>query len=106
MALRQDPRLERESWGVGGQGEEVFVFGDDAAAAINLLTDNVAENASLLIYVVLLGAFQFLNHVDWQNGKGDELGMSVLQRRPGGFAMIFEDQNVFETPVLLQVEDT
>ena len=68
MAPRQDPGLEGESRSVGRDGEKVFVLGHHTCTSFGLLTNDVAENAALLVDVILLGAFQFLHHVDRKNG--------------------------------------
>ena len=67
MPLGKDPRLERESRRIGGDGHEVFVLGHHADAAVELLADDVAEDAPLFVDVILLGAFEFLDHVVRKN---------------------------------------
>src|SRR6202521_4699749 len=105
MLLRQDPSLKRKPRRVRSQGEEVLILGHNAKPRLRLLPDNVAEHATLLIYVVLLGPFQLLDHVDRKNGQCDQLRMRVLQRSPGRLPVILENQDVLKAPVLLQIKN-
>ena len=81
VALGQDPGLEREARRIGRDGEKSIVLGDHAHAGFGLLPDDVAEDAALLVNVILLGAFQFLEHVLGHNRQRDELPVGVLQGR-------------------------
>src|SRR5581483_7416374 len=87
------------------EGQELFIFGNDANAAVGFLANDVAEHTTLFVDVVLLGSFQFLNDIDWKNWKSDQLRMGVLERGSGRLSVILENQDVFEPAVLLQIEN-
>src|SRR5579871_961349 len=105
MLLGQNPGFERETGSVRSKCHEILILAHHASAAIHFLPDNVAEDATLFVQEILLGAFEFLGHVDGKNRQRDQLGVRMLQRRPGSLAMILEDQNVLKPAVLLQVEN-
>src|SRR6266849_2515049 len=105
MLLGQKPDLKREPRGVGSQGNELGVLGDDADLRFHLLADDVAEDAALFLLVIVLAAVHFLAHAlghDWQR---NQLRMGVLERRPGSLAVVLENQDVTEALVIFQVED-
>src|ERR1700730_6371009 len=105
MLLGQYPGLEWKTRRVGGESEKISIFSDHARAALSFLADNIAEDAALFVYIVLLRAFDLFGHINGKNGKRNELRMSVLERGAGGFSVIFENQDVFETTILLEVKD-
>ena len=46
MLLGQQPDLKREPWGVGSQGNELGVLGDDPDLRFHLLVDDVGSTLS------------------------------------------------------------
>src|SRR5205085_12223668 len=78
---------------------------DDADVDVQLLANDVAENVAFFIDEILLGALEFLDYINRKNGESDELRMGMFERRAGGFAVVFENQDVLEAAVFLQVEN-
>ena len=103
--LGKNPRLERKARSVGSERDEIFVLANDAHAGFDFLADNVAKNAAFFIHVILLGAFEFFASRAGNNRQGDQLRVRMLEGRAGGLAMILENQNVSEAPVLSQIEN-
>ena len=99
MLFGKNPGLKRKPRRVRRKRDEVFVLRNHAIADFALLLDNIAENAALLIDVILLGAFNFLGDVNRNDGQRNQLRMCVLHRCSSGVAVILENQNIFETPV-------
>src|SRR5579862_1611305 len=54
---------------------------------------------------MLASAVHFLGHALGNNRQSDKLRVSMFQRGAGGIAMVFEDQDVFEAAILLEVND-
>ena len=90
MSLGKDPSLEREPRSVGSERHEVFIFRHYPDSAFGFLTDDIAENATLFVDVILLGSLEFFEHVNGQNRQGNELRMGVLERRSGCLTMILK----------------
>src|SRR5215472_6473682 len=105
MAFGQNPGLKRKTRRIGAERHEIVVLRGYAHLGLQLLPDNVAEDAALFTAEVALGAIQFLNYLLGQNRQSDDLRMRVLQARACSFAMVLEYQDVLETAVLLQVEN-
>ena len=105
MLLRQDPGLEWKTRRVGSQGEKVPIFSDHASAGLGFLADDVAEDTTLLIHVILLRSLDLFGHVNRKNGQRNELRVRVLKGGASSLAVVFENQDVFETTVLLEVQD-
>src|SRR5207248_748911 len=70
-----------------------------------ILMHDVAEDAALLDLEVTLGAVDLLAHEVGHDRQRDQLRMRVLERRARGGAVVLEDQNVLQPPILLQIED-
>src|SRR5258705_12176455 len=96
MPLGKDPRFERESRLVRGKRHEVFILRHYADPAVSFLADDVAEDATLFVDVILLGSLEFLDHVDRKNRQSNQLRVRALQRGSSGFPLILEDQDVLE----------
>src|SRR5579872_5343604 len=106
MLLGQDPGFKREPRSVRSQREEVLILCNHASASLRLLPNYIAKHATLFVDVVLLGAFQLLDHVDGKNRQSNQLRVRMFQRRSGSLSMILENQDVLEPPVLLQIKNS
>ena len=58
-----------------------------------------------LAAIVPLGAVDLFAHEVGHDRQRDELRVRVLERRAGRRAVVLEDQDVAEAPILLQIED-
>src|SRR6266571_2726797 len=105
VPLGQHPHLEREPRGEGRDGEELGVLAHDPAPVADLLMDDVAVNAAFLILIVFTAAGDLVHHGGRDDGQRDQLRVRVLQRGPGGRAVVLEDQDVAEPGVFPQVQD-
>ena len=105
MGLRENPRLKRKSGCEGSDGDKGLVLGDDALLLLKLLSDDVTEDASILIMKVFLGPLNLFCHPDGQDRKGNNLGMGMLQGSASGCAGILEDENVSKPRVPSQIDD-
>src|SRR5450755_220307 len=82
----------------------MFVFADDALAGVALLADDVAKNAAFLFVVIMPTVVDLFAHAARDDGQGDELGVGMLEGSAGGFAMIFENEDVAEALVVFEIE--
>jgi len=72
---------------------------------LQLLGDNVAEDAALLLFEVLAPGPQFVEHpARHKRGRG-QLGVGVFELLAGAGSVVLEDADVFEAAVALQVLD-
>ncbi len=104
VAGGEDPRLAGKARGKGSEGHETVALRDEPAPGAALLAQDVAPDAALLALVVVGRAVQLLAHHDGDDGRGDELGVRMLERRARRLAVILEDQDVGEARVLLEIE--
>jgi hypothetical protein len=78
----------------------------DALALFFILAHDVAEDAALAFVVPLVGGTEFvLNASRYEDGRGD-LGMGVRPLVAGQSALIFENGDVLEPGIFLQIGDT
>src|SRR5262245_21728093 len=106
MPLGKNPGFEGKTRSVGRDGDKVLVLGDYTRAGIEFLADDVAKHAALFVDEVLLGAFEFLGNLPWQNGQRNQLSVGMLERSAGGLTVVLKNQDVLEALVLPQVKDT
>ena len=97
--FKREPRLKR------GDGNEFGAVGDDPHTTLRLLPDDVAKNAALLEFEILPGPINLLPHPLGHHRQGDQLGVGMLQRGACSLTVVLKNHNVFETPVLFQVQD-
>ena len=71
--------------------------------SLDFLVNHVAENAALFFIVVTLGVVHFFVNALRHNGQSDELRMGVFERSARRLAVIFEQQDVAEAPIVLQI---
>ena len=91
--------------GANGSMERNSAFWQTTRFSIeDLLVDDVAEDAALLQLEVELAAVDLLHHAPRHDRGGDELDVPVLQRGPGRLAVVLEDLDVAEAPVLGEVD--
>src|SRR5258708_536353 len=102
--FREQPHLEREARGVGRDADEVLVFADDALAGIALLADDVAENATLFLVVIMPAVVDLFANAARDDGQSDELRVRMFEGSAGGFSVIFEDKDVTEAFVVFKIE--
>src|SRR2546422_835295 len=105
VPLGQHPHLERKPRGEGRDGEELGVLPHDPAPVADLLMDDVAVDTAFLILIVFTAAGDLVHHVGRDDGQRDQLRVRVLQRGPGGLAVVLEDQDVAQPAVFPQVQD-
>jgi hypothetical protein len=105
MSFGKNPCFKRKSRGKGGDGEEGFIFDDDTVFPLELLSDNITEDAAVFIVKIVFGPFDFFNHSFRDDGKGDDLRMGMFQRGPRCDAVVFEDEDISKTPVTPEIDD-
>ena len=107
MLARQDPGLERHPRRERLDGEEALGRDHDPPAVLvgGILLDDVAEHAALLELVVAPRALELLHERLGNDGRGDELGVGVLERRPRAGAVVLEDEDVADAPVTVEIHD-
>src|SRR5713101_1617001 len=82
----EEPRLEREARGEGRQRDHVLALDDQARALLELLAEDVAEEAALAVVVVRARVIQLLQHLPRHDGCREELRVRVPdtpERLPG-----------------------
>ena len=78
MVLRQDPDLEREPGGKRHDRDKTVDFNDHAILHLDLLTDEIAENAALMSIVILARSDQFFFHALGIHRRCDQLRSAVF----------------------------
>src|SRR5882762_8475560 len=104
MGLWQQPHFKREPRSVRRKRDEVIVLANHSLAGFALLSDNIAENAALLLIVVVPTAVHFFAYSARYNRQRDQLRVGVLHRRARAFSVILENQHVAEPLVVLQIQ--
>src|SRR5437667_3226127 len=106
-----------ERWGLGSSHISKGNRGAKGAIAMNSWFSAItrtplsascrmmSEDAAFPVAVILFGSLDLLDDALGNDGKRDQLGVCVFERGPGGVAVVFENQNVLEAPVLFEVED-
>src|SRR5437016_5697287 len=105
VLLGQYPGLKRKARRVRSYADKMVVLADKANLGEKLLPDNIAENASLLVFVVFPGSPDLINHVSRNNGKRNELGMGMIQAGAGRLAVIFKKQDEPKALVFFKVQN-
>jgi hypothetical protein len=105
MGFGKNPRFKWKSGGKGGDGEEGFVFGDDAMFLLELLSNDIAKDTPVFIMKIGFGPFNLFAHSFRDNREGDDLRMGMFQRGPRCDAMVFEDEDVSEARVAPEIDD-
>ena len=80
--------------------------GPDASARVALLRQNVAVDATFLVFEMLPCAIEFFLDALGNDRQSDQLRMRVLQNRAGGFAVVLAQEQIPQTNVPSQIEDT
>src|SRR5689334_3183784 len=102
---RQDPRFIRNAGRIRTQGQVISATFDDALGLALLLLNDVAEDAALLAGEILASGAQFIEHpARNEHGRG-QLRSWVSEFLPGILAEIFEQADVLDAGVSLQIED-
>src|SRR5256885_16149296 len=102
MPLGQHPGFKWEARRIRRKRNKILILRNHARAYFALLANDVAEDATLFVAVILLRAIKFLDHLFGHDGQGNELAVRVFQRRARSFAVILENEDVTEAFVLLQ----
>jgi hypothetical protein len=103
MGFGKDPGFEWKPGGERGDGDERFVFGDNAVFLLKLLSNDVAEHAPVLVVEICLGPLNLFAQPPGDDREGDNLRMRMFQRRPCCDAMVLKDKDVPKTLVAPQI---
>ena len=103
----KDPQLKGKPGGERSQRDKVGAFDGDPMFGIQLLPQDVAEDAPLLPFVILTCPVQFVLETDRIDRQGDQLRSAVPEmplagRRP----VILKEQDIFKPGILLQILDS
>ena len=104
VPARDDPRLKGEARGEGRYGDDPVPLLDDPDLCGELLFDDGAEDALMVVIIIPVRPFHLFGYLYRDDRQGDQLGMRMLQRGPGGGTMIFEDHDETEAGILFQGE--
>jgi hypothetical protein len=104
-ALGQNPGLERKARSKGREGDEVLVFATMRTALLHLLPQHVAEDAALLVECNIAWRLPAPGPRAWAQWAARSVARGMLQRCSGGFAVVLEDHDVFESAVLLEIDE-
>src|ERR1035437_2845559 len=105
VALGQNPGFKGEARRIGREHGEAVGLTDQADAGCRLVADDVAEDAALLEIEKKFGGVHFFLDALGDDGKRDQLGMGMLERRARGVAIVLEEDDVAEATVLLEIVD-
>jgi hypothetical protein len=104
MDFGKNPCLKWKSGGKRGDGEEGLVFADDTAFLLKLLSDDITEDTPVFILKIGFGPFDLFGHPSWNNRKGDDLRVGMLQRGPSRNPLVFEDEDISKSLVTPQID--
>src|ERR1700723_380748 len=99
----ENPGFVGDARSVGAERNVVAAHFQDAHILAFFLRDDVAENAALFALEVVASSAQFVENTAWDEGGGGELRSWMREFLSGAFAVIFEDADVLEAAVALQV---
>jgi hypothetical protein len=105
VGFGKDPGFEWKPGSKGGDGDERFIFGDNAVFLLKLLPNNIAEDTPVFIMEICLGSLNLFAHPLRDDGKSDDLRMGMFQRGPCCNAVVFEDKDMSETLVAPEIDD-
>ena len=99
------PQLKRRAARERRKRDKVFVLRNNADFLRRLLMDDVAIHAPFFVIEIFPRAGFFLMDADRNHRQRHQLRMRMHEARAGGRAVVFENQNVFETRVFRQIDD-
>jgi len=106
MLLGKDPRLEGETGSKSGHRNEALIFADHSDLLLKLLSDDIAEDASVFIVKIVFGSFDLFTHSSRDDREGNQLGVGVLKGSSRGHAVVLKDEDISKPPVSSQIEDS
>lgn len=101
----QNPGFKRDARGVWAKGVVIALDIHDALAEFFFLADDVAENATLLVLVPFVRGNEFILDAARHENCGGDLGIGMDPFLAGLSALIFENSDVFEARVFLEIGD-
>jgi hypothetical protein len=78
MRFGKNPCLKWKSGGKRGNGKEGLVFEDHTAFMLELLSNDITEDAPVFIIEIVFGSFDLFSHSPRNDRKSDELRVGML----------------------------
>jgi hypothetical protein len=104
MGFRENPCLKWKSGSKRGDGKEGLILNDETALLLKLLSNDITEDAPVLIIEILFGPIHFFSHSPRDNRKGNELGVGMFQRSASRNAVVFEDEDISKPLIISQID--
>ena len=102
---RQDPGFIGHARSVRAKRQEVAAHFKHPLVLLQLLGNDVAEYAALLLFEVFAAGAQLIEHAARDERGRRELRVRVAEFLPGARAVVFENADVFQSSVVLEVLD-
>jgi hypothetical protein len=103
MGFRKNPCLKGKSRSKRSHREEGIVFEDEAALLLNLLPDDITEDAPVFIIEIIFRPLDLLCHSPGDDGESDDLGVGMFQRSPCCHSMVLKYENISEPLIILEI---
>src|ERR1700719_3558045 len=103
MAARHHPGLVRDPGRIGTKSNIVAANLDDAQSLSLLLSQNVAENAALFRLIVVAPGAQLVEHAARHERSCRQLRSRMFKFLSRPLSVIFEDADVLQAAVTLQI---
>ena len=93
----KDRRMEARERGVGEETDEILILVNDPDGLFDLAFEHIAHEASVMFFVVFACDASPVGRLVTDDGRGDELRVRMNDGASSGYAVIFEDDDVFDT---------
>jgi hypothetical protein len=103
MGFGKNPCLKGKSRGKRSHRDEGVIFEDEAAFLLNLLPDDITEDAPVFIIEIIFRPLDLFNHSSGDDGESDDLGVGMFQRCPCCDSMVLKYENISEALILLKI---
>src|SRR5205809_5915390 len=103
MASGHDPGFIRNARCVWTEGNKVATHFQHTLVLLKFLRNDIAEDAAFLLLEVIASCSQLIEHAPRHKGGRRELGGGMFEFLSSTGSVIFEDADVLEASVALQV---
>jgi hypothetical protein len=103
MGFGKNPCLKGKSRSKRSHRDEGIIFEDEAALLLNLLADDITEDAPVFIIEIIFRPLDLFNHSPGDDGESDDLGVGMFQRSPCCHSMVLKYENISEPLIILEI---
>src|SRR5580704_748075 len=105
VGARENPGFVRNAWGVGTKGNVVATGFEHSQGLPLLLVEDIAEHAALFGDEIFPSCAQFVKYTARNKQSRRDLRRRMAKLLPGARAEVFEEADIFNAWVALEVED-